>query len=122
MAGDGSDMIVEQQFEAVVRAGLFRDRQHALEEAMQTLFAARPQLHGKGDILHFGLEETGTRVADKPVNVSMASGRCSQISEHSCGQLELLDNLILRNDRFQYDRDLRGNQVGDLAKCLHCRE
>src|SRR6059036_554144 len=37
-------MIVDQQLEAVVRAGLFRDRQHLLQEAMQTLFAVRPQL------------------------------------------------------------------------------
>ena len=37
-------MIIDQQFEAVVRAGLFRDRQHALQEAMQTLFTVRPQL------------------------------------------------------------------------------
>ena len=37
-------MINEQQLDAVVRAGLFRDRQHALEEAMRTLFTVRPQL------------------------------------------------------------------------------
>jgi predicted HTH domain antitoxin len=37
-------MIVDQQLEAVVRAGLFRDRQHAIQEAMQTLFTVRPQL------------------------------------------------------------------------------
>jgi predicted HTH domain antitoxin len=37
-------MLVDQQLEAVVRAGLFRDRQHALQEAMQTLFTVRPQL------------------------------------------------------------------------------
>ena len=37
-------MIVDQQFEAVVRAGLFRDRQHAMQEALQTLFIVRPQL------------------------------------------------------------------------------
>ncbi len=37
-------MIVDQQLEAIVRAGLFRDRQHAIQEAMQTLFTVRPQL------------------------------------------------------------------------------
>ncbi len=37
-------MIVDRQLEAVVRAGLFRDRQHAMQEAMQTLFVVRPQL------------------------------------------------------------------------------
>src|SRR5438445_6228233 len=37
-------MIVDQQLEAVVRAGLFRDRQHVVQEAMQTLFSVRPQL------------------------------------------------------------------------------
>src|SRR2546425_582712 len=37
-------MIVDQQFEAVVRAGLFRDRQHGMQEALHTLFTVRPQL------------------------------------------------------------------------------
>jgi predicted HTH domain antitoxin len=37
-------MIVDQQFEAVVRAGVFRDRQHGMQEALQTLFTVRPQL------------------------------------------------------------------------------
>jgi predicted HTH domain antitoxin len=37
-------MIVDQQLEAVVRAGVFRDREHAIREAMQTLFTVRPQL------------------------------------------------------------------------------
>jgi predicted HTH domain antitoxin len=37
-------MIVDQQLDAVVRAGLFRDRQHAIHEAMLTFFAVRPQL------------------------------------------------------------------------------
>ena len=37
-------MIVDQQLKAVIRAGLFRDRRHAIQEAMQTLFVVRPQL------------------------------------------------------------------------------
>ncbi len=37
-------MIVERELEAVVRAGLFRDRQYVVEEALQTLFTVRPQL------------------------------------------------------------------------------
>src|SRR5258708_7240442 len=37
-------MIVDQQLKAIVRAGLFRDRRHAIHEAMQTLFVVRPQL------------------------------------------------------------------------------
>jgi predicted HTH domain antitoxin len=37
-------MIVDQQLEAVVRAGVFRDREHAIREAMHTLFTVRPQL------------------------------------------------------------------------------
>src|SRR5207245_63932 len=43
-------MIVDQQLEAVVRAGLFRDRQHAIQEAMQTLFVVRPQLRTEAAI------------------------------------------------------------------------
>lgn len=37
-------MNIEKQFEAVVRAGLFKDRQDAVREAMSTLLAVRPQL------------------------------------------------------------------------------
>ena len=37
-------MIVDQQVDAVGRAGIFPDRGHAVAEAMQTLFALRPQL------------------------------------------------------------------------------
>jgi predicted HTH domain antitoxin len=43
-------MIVDQQLDAVVRAGLFRDRQHAIQEAMQTLFTVRPQLRTEAAI------------------------------------------------------------------------
>jgi predicted HTH domain antitoxin len=43
-------MTVEQQLDAVVRVGLFRDRQHALQEAMQTLFAAQPKLRTEAAI------------------------------------------------------------------------
>jgi predicted HTH domain antitoxin len=43
-------MLVDQQLEAVVRAGLFRDRQHAIQEAMNTLFAVRPQLRTEAAI------------------------------------------------------------------------
>lgn len=37
-------MMIDQQLDAVVRAGLFRDREHAFAEAMRTLFTVRPQL------------------------------------------------------------------------------
>ena len=43
-------MIVDQQFEAVVRAGLFRDRQHGMQEALQTMFIVRPQLRTEAAI------------------------------------------------------------------------
>src|SRR5437899_398866 len=43
-------MIVEKQLEAVVRAGLFRDRQQAIQEAVQTLFTVRPQLRTEAAI------------------------------------------------------------------------
>src|SRR5262245_10240597 len=39
-----SGMTVDQQLEAIVRAGLFRDRQEAITQAVQTLFRVRPQL------------------------------------------------------------------------------
>jgi predicted HTH domain antitoxin len=37
-------MIVEQQLQAVMRAGHFRDPQHVVEEALEALLAERPQL------------------------------------------------------------------------------
>lgn len=37
-------MLVDQQLDAVVRAGIFRDRQHAVQEAIHTLFVVRPEL------------------------------------------------------------------------------
>lgn len=37
-------MLVEREMDAVIRTGLFRDREHVLHEAMMTLFAARPIL------------------------------------------------------------------------------
>jgi len=45
-----NSMIVDQQLEAVVRAGFFRDRQHAIQEAMHTLFTVRPQLRTEAAI------------------------------------------------------------------------
>ena len=50
-------MIVDQQLDAVVRAGIFRDRDHALQEAMQTLFSVRPQLRTEAAIELFRAEE-----------------------------------------------------------------
>ena len=35
---------IDQQLDAVVRAGLFRDRRHALCEATRSLFSIRPHL------------------------------------------------------------------------------
>jgi len=43
-------VIVDQQLEAVLRAGVFRDREHAIREAMQTLFTVRPQLRTEAAI------------------------------------------------------------------------
>lgn len=37
-------MIVDQELDAVIRAGVFRDREHAIHEAIETLFVVRPQL------------------------------------------------------------------------------
>ena len=37
-------MIVDQELDAVIRAGVFRDREHAVHEAIEALFVVRPQL------------------------------------------------------------------------------
>ena len=33
-------MIVDQELDAVIRAGVFRDREHAIHEAIETLFSS----------------------------------------------------------------------------------
>jgi predicted HTH domain antitoxin len=68
-------MIVDQQFEAVVRAGLFRDRQHALQEAMQTLFVARPQLRTEAAIELFRSGEISLLRAAEMVGMDFESFR-----------------------------------------------
>jgi hypothetical protein len=35
-------MIVDRELDAVIRAGVFRDREHAFQEAVGTLFIVRP--------------------------------------------------------------------------------
>ena len=35
-------MIVDRELDAVIRAGVFRDRDHAFQEAVETLFTVRP--------------------------------------------------------------------------------
>jgi predicted HTH domain antitoxin len=37
-------MIAGDELDAVIRAGVFRDREQAVQEAIETLFAVRPQL------------------------------------------------------------------------------
>ena len=37
-------MIIDQELDAVIRAGIFRDRDHAIHEAIETLFVVRPEL------------------------------------------------------------------------------
>ena len=37
-------MIIDQELDAVIRAGLFRDREHAIHEAIDSLFVVRPHL------------------------------------------------------------------------------
>ena len=37
-------VMVERELDAVIRAGLFRDRDHAFQEAVETLFTVRPPL------------------------------------------------------------------------------
>ena len=46
-------VIVERELDAVIRAGLFRDRQHAFQEAMETLFTVRPHLRTEAAVEMF---------------------------------------------------------------------
>ena len=46
-------MIIDQQLDAVVRAGLFPNRGSAVEEAMRTLFAVRPHLRTEAAVERF---------------------------------------------------------------------
>ena len=46
-------MIVDREIDAVIRAGVFRDRQHAVHEALETLFTVRPQLRTEAAVEMF---------------------------------------------------------------------
>ncbi len=46
-------MIVDRELDAVIRAGVFRDREHAFQEAVGTLFIVRPQLRTEAAIEMF---------------------------------------------------------------------
>ena len=46
-------MIADEELDAVIRAGVFRDRAHAVQEAIETLFAVRPQLRTEAAIEMF---------------------------------------------------------------------
>ncbi|HVC98922.1 MAG TPA: UPF0175 family protein [Pirellulales bacterium] len=50
-------MILEQEIDAVIRAGVFRDRQAAMDEAMATMFAVRPHLRLEAAIELFRNDE-----------------------------------------------------------------
>ncbi len=68
-------MVVDQQLEAVVRAGLFRDRQHALQEAVQTLFAVRPQLRTEAAVELFRSGEVSLSRAAEMAGLDFESFR-----------------------------------------------
>ncbi len=46
-------MIVDQELDAVIRAGMFRDREHAFREAVETMFTVRPHLRTEAGIEMF---------------------------------------------------------------------
>jgi predicted HTH domain antitoxin len=46
-------MIIDRELDAVIRAGVFRDREHAFQEAVETLFAVRPQLRTEAAVEMF---------------------------------------------------------------------
>jgi predicted HTH domain antitoxin len=46
-------VIASEELDAVIRAGVFRDREHAVQEAIETLFAVRPQLRTEAAIEMF---------------------------------------------------------------------
>src|SRR5712691_482466 len=68
-------MIVDQQLEAVLRAGLFRDRQHAIQEALQTLFAVRPHLRTEAAVELFRSGEISLLRAAEMVGLDFESFR-----------------------------------------------
>jgi len=54
-------MIVDREIDAVIRAGVFWDRQHAVNEALETLFAVRPQLRTEAAVQMFRLGSSISR-------------------------------------------------------------
>ena len=46
-------MIVDRELDAVIRAGVFRDCEHAFQEAVETLFTVRPHLRTEAAVEMF---------------------------------------------------------------------
>jgi predicted HTH domain antitoxin len=46
-------MLVDQELDAAIRAGMFRDREHAFREAVETLFTVRPYLRTEAAVEMF---------------------------------------------------------------------
>jgi predicted HTH domain antitoxin len=68
-------MITDQQLDAVVRAGMFRDRDHAVQEAMRVLFTIRPQLKTEAAIELFRSGEISLLRAAEIAGLDIESSR-----------------------------------------------
>lgn len=68
-------MIVDRELDAVIRAGVFRDREHAFQEALETLFAVRPDLRMEAAVEMFRSGEVSLLRAAEIAGVDFESFR-----------------------------------------------
>src|SRR5712691_1047204 len=68
-------MIVDQELDAVIRAGVFRDREHAIHEAIETLFVVRPQLRTEAAVELFRSGEVSLLRAEELAGLDSESFR-----------------------------------------------
>jgi predicted HTH domain antitoxin len=68
-------MIVDRELDAVIRAGVFRDRDHAFREAVETLFTVRPNLRTEAAVEMFRSGELSLLRASEMAGLDFESFR-----------------------------------------------
>jgi predicted HTH domain antitoxin len=68
-------MIADEELDAVIRAGVFRDRAHAFREAAETLFTVRPHLRTEAAVEMFRSGEVSLLRAAESAGLDFESFR-----------------------------------------------
>ncbi len=86
-------MIIDQELDAVIRAGMFRDREHAIHEAIETLFVVRPQLRTEAAVELFRSGEVSLLRAAEIADLDFESFRRLLLDRKIALEIEAETNL-----------------------------